>query len=179
MLSNIIKDRKLSGKQKGFTIIEVMIVLAVAALIILIVLLAVPALQRSSRNTSIKNDAATVASSVSNYETNNNGLVPGYVQNATAGTADGTVLVGKAAGDTNNESVKIQGSTIVWPILASSGTKPVAAATSATGASGSLAPGQIQSWAGHTCDGTVSNRAVSIYYVTENGGSNQLQCIDT
>ncbi|HPW47952.1 MAG TPA: prepilin-type N-terminal cleavage/methylation domain-containing protein, partial [Candidatus Saccharibacteria bacterium] len=33
--------------QKGFTIIEVLIVLAIAALILLIVFLAVPALQRN------------------------------------------------------------------------------------------------------------------------------------
>ena len=45
---------------EGFTIIEVMIVLAIAALILLIVLLAVPALQRQFRNTAIKNDASSV-----------------------------------------------------------------------------------------------------------------------
>jgi prepilin-type N-terminal cleavage/methylation domain-containing protein len=35
----------------GFTIIEVMIVLAIAGLILLIVFLAVPALEREARNT--------------------------------------------------------------------------------------------------------------------------------
>ena len=37
--------------RSGFTIIEIMIVLAIAGLIMLIVFLAVPALQRASRNT--------------------------------------------------------------------------------------------------------------------------------
>src|ERR1700683_3225791 len=61
---------------KGFTIIEVMIVLAIAGLILLIVFLAVPALQRSSRNTQRKNDVAQVESSISNYVSNNNGTLP-------------------------------------------------------------------------------------------------------
>jgi prepilin-type N-terminal cleavage/methylation domain-containing protein len=39
-------SKKLSKKEKGFTIIEVMIVLAIAGLIMLVVFLAVPALQR-------------------------------------------------------------------------------------------------------------------------------------
>ena len=49
---------------EGFTIIEVMIVLAIAALILLIVLLAVPALQRGSRNTQRKNDVSALAGAI-------------------------------------------------------------------------------------------------------------------
>lgn len=61
---------------KGFTIIEVMIVLAIAGLIILIVLLAVPALQRNGRNTTLKNDATKVAAAVSEFKSNNDGVQP-------------------------------------------------------------------------------------------------------
>lgn len=61
---------------KGFTIIEIMIVLAIAALILLIVLLAVPALQRGSRNTQRKNDATAIVSAVGDYVNNNNGSFP-------------------------------------------------------------------------------------------------------
>ena len=64
------------SNNKGFTIIEIMIVLAIAALILLIVFLAIPALQRSSRNTSRKSDAGHVSSAVNNYVSNNNGSVP-------------------------------------------------------------------------------------------------------
>jgi prepilin-type N-terminal cleavage/methylation domain-containing protein len=42
-MKNIYKQKR----QQGFTIIEVLIVLAIAALILLIVFLAVPALQRN------------------------------------------------------------------------------------------------------------------------------------
>lgn len=60
----------------GFTIIEVLIVLAIAGLIMLIVFLAVPALQRNSRNTQRKNDVSGLLSSVSEYANNNQGSYP-------------------------------------------------------------------------------------------------------
>jgi prepilin-type N-terminal cleavage/methylation domain-containing protein len=60
----------------GFTIIEVMIVLAIAGLILLIVFLAVPALQRTSRNTQRKNDVSSLLSAANNYTTNNGGTLP-------------------------------------------------------------------------------------------------------
>ncbi|MEO6513196.1 MAG: type II secretion system protein [Candidatus Saccharimonadales bacterium] len=65
-----------SDNQKGFTIIEVMIVLAIAGLIMLIVFLAVPALQRNSRNTQYKNDAASILAAASEFTNNNNGTIP-------------------------------------------------------------------------------------------------------
>lgn len=61
--------------ESGFTIIEVMIVLAVASLIMLIVLLAVPALQRSTRNTNRTADATKIASAVSECLSNRNSVV--------------------------------------------------------------------------------------------------------
>lgn len=60
----------------GFTIIEVLIVLAIAGLILLIVFLAVPALQRNQRNTSRRSDASLVGAAASNFVTNANGTVP-------------------------------------------------------------------------------------------------------
>lgn len=62
--------------QKGFTIIEVLIVLAIAGLILLIVFLAVPALQRNSRNTQRTTEGARVAASVSECLANRNGSKP-------------------------------------------------------------------------------------------------------
>jgi len=62
--------------QKGFTIIEVLIVLAIAALILLIVFLAVPALQRNNRNTQRKNDVSNVLGAISEFNANKNGRMP-------------------------------------------------------------------------------------------------------
>ncbi len=60
-------------EEKGFTIIEVLIVLAIAGLIMVVVFLAVPALQRNSRNTQRTNDVSRIASAISECATNNNG----------------------------------------------------------------------------------------------------------
>ncbi|MBP5656758.1 prepilin-type N-terminal cleavage/methylation domain-containing protein [Candidatus Saccharibacteria bacterium] len=62
--------------KKGFTIIEVVLVLAIAGLIFLMVFIALPALQRSQRNTQREDDLARIITGVNNYQTNNNGKVP-------------------------------------------------------------------------------------------------------
>lgn len=58
---------------RGFTIIEVLIVLAIAGLIMLIVFLAVPALRRNQQNTTMRNEASRLLSAVTEYESNANG----------------------------------------------------------------------------------------------------------
>src|SRR5579859_2753339 len=63
-------------QENGFTIIEVMIVLAIAALIMLIVFLAVPALQRNSRNTQYRSEAARILAGANEFINNNNGSLP-------------------------------------------------------------------------------------------------------
>lgn len=68
--------QKIKERERGFTIIEVLIVLAIAGLILLIVFLAVPALQRNARNTSRKNDVSALASALSEYIDNTGGTVP-------------------------------------------------------------------------------------------------------
>lgn len=65
--------QQLKKKTDGFTIIEVLIVLAIAGLIMLIVFLAVPALQRNSRNNSRNNDASRISSLVTECLANRNG----------------------------------------------------------------------------------------------------------
>ena len=60
----------------GFTIIEVVLVLAIAGLIFLAVFIALPALQRGQRDNQRRSDAARFASQLQSYATNNNGKVP-------------------------------------------------------------------------------------------------------
>jgi prepilin-type N-terminal cleavage/methylation domain-containing protein len=105
----------LQRKEKGFTIIEVVLVLAIAGLIFLMVFIALPALQRNQRDTARKSDVASVVSGVVAYTGNNRGIFPttasltsyakdvsdnttSVVVNGTAGmqnitTADGIVTV--------------------------------------------------------------------------------------
>lgn len=63
-------------KQKGFTIIEVVLVLAIAALIFLMVFIALPALQRNQRDTARKQELGKVISAITTYQSNNKGKSP-------------------------------------------------------------------------------------------------------
>ena len=66
------------GKEKGFTIIEVVLVLAIAGLIFLMVFIALPALQRNQRDTQRKNDMSRVQTAIQNYQSNNRGKLPTF-----------------------------------------------------------------------------------------------------
>ncbi|MBR3320069.1 type II secretion system protein [Candidatus Saccharibacteria bacterium] len=63
--------------KKGFTIIEVVLVLAIAGLIFLMVFIALPAMQRNQRDTQRRNDYSALSTAITNYMTNNNGRFPG------------------------------------------------------------------------------------------------------
>lgn len=93
--------QNLKKKTEGFTIIEVLIVLAIAGLIMLIVFLAVPALQRNQRNNARTNDASRVAAAVTECLANRNGVVASCsdaaaINNPTLSRLDG-VAFGAAA----------------------------------------------------------------------------------
>lgn len=96
-MKNLYKQKR----QQGFTIIEVLIVLAIAALILLIVFLAVPALQRNSRNTGRNSDASRVAAAANSYVANKNGNLPKNAANM------GTIL--SEAGTLGQYSTMING----------------------------------------------------------------------
>ena len=91
-------------KKQGFTIIEVVLVLAIAGLIFLMVFVALPALQRSQRDTARKNDVSTVSAAVSSYVSNNRGSFPangtaieGYLDNL-SGNSDASAITIEEAG---------------------------------------------------------------------------------
>ena len=65
-----------SGTLGGFTIIEVVLVLAIAGLIFMMVFIALPALQRSQRDTQRRDNLGRVTSAIMDYQTNNNGSLP-------------------------------------------------------------------------------------------------------
>jgi len=65
-----------ASNNAGFTIIEVLFVLAIAGVIMLLVFQAIPALERSSRNNQRKQDIATILRAVSQYELRDSGSFP-------------------------------------------------------------------------------------------------------
>ena len=100
------------SKGAGFTIIEVLIVLAIAGLILLIVFLAVPALQRNSRNTQRKNEVAGLLGAVNEYVNNNNGTMPTTAAAQTAALANAKIsfytgnVTWQAGAQTNNTTTE-------------------------------------------------------------------------
>ncbi|HEY1646239.1 MAG TPA: prepilin-type N-terminal cleavage/methylation domain-containing protein [Candidatus Saccharimonadales bacterium] len=67
---------KIKKIEEGFTIVETLIVLAIAALILAIVLIAVPDLQRSAKNTDMTQAGENLVSGINSFEGNNNGALP-------------------------------------------------------------------------------------------------------
>lgn len=64
------------NKQKGFTIIEVVLVLAIAGLIFLMVFIALPALQRGQRDSQRKQDISRAQKAITEYQSNNRNDLP-------------------------------------------------------------------------------------------------------
>lgn len=157
-------------KQDGFTIIEVMIVLAIAGLIMLIVFLAVPALNRSSHNTSIKNDVSGILGAVSEYSNNNNGaVVPPQGELVDTGVAyvGGTKANCTAAASTLNcAQAKVSANTTHAKIVTTVPSRPTL--------------GTVVIITGADCDGNtphtgadVAPRSVAAYFTLEGGA---VQC---
>lgn len=68
--------KKLLNRERGFTIIEVMIVLAIAGLIMVIVFIAVPQLQSNARDTRRRDLVSRVKAEMETYANNNGGIYP-------------------------------------------------------------------------------------------------------
>jgi prepilin-type N-terminal cleavage/methylation domain-containing protein len=68
--------RRDKRNRRGFTLIEIVLVLAIAGLILVIVFLAVSGAQRARRDSQRKSDIAKVLAAVNNYASNNNGNAP-------------------------------------------------------------------------------------------------------
>ena len=151
--------KKISKNNKGFTIIEVLIVLAIFGLIMLVVFLAVPALQRNARNTAIRNDAGNVLSGVNEFLAANNGKMPTTI------TYSGTDVTIAGAATDNSIKSKVQAGTVV-----------TASATAPTGT------GTINIALGYGCNGNAAvakNRAVAALYKVETGGTDANQCTES
>ena len=171
MLKNLQKTKG----QKGFTIIEVLIVLAIAGLIMVVVFLAVPALQRSGRNNGLNTDANNLLSAVGTYVANNGGTLPNaitptpFVSGATA-----TTLTGGAG--TNNAPVKLGGNVTALTIVAAgtlTAASPVGSVQIVTGAAG------VCNATNTGLVGGGSSRSYAVLYTAESGtsGTATLKCV--
>jgi prepilin-type N-terminal cleavage/methylation domain-containing protein len=163
MLSKLKKSNN-----EGFTIIEVMIVLAIAALILLIVFLAIPALQRNSRNTQRRSGVANFTGNLNNAITDAGG------GNVTA------AMVATATSNTNYSYTPFTGH-VYWNAAAVVPTNIVVASTAP--AANVVTTEDVNVYAGHTCAsanavptvGTARQFAV-VYGVENAAGNGTLEC---
>ena len=72
------RDMKKHNLYRGFTIIEVVLVLAIAGLIFLMIFLGLPALQRSQRDTARKSWSSSLIANLENARSNNKGSIPSF-----------------------------------------------------------------------------------------------------
>ncbi|MFZ2275567.1 MAG: type II secretion system protein [Candidatus Nanogingivalis sp.] len=142
--------------KKGFTIIEVVLVLAIAGLIFLMVFLALPALQRNQRDTQRKNDLSRVQSAISSFQTNNRGRIPTITGNTLSNNFVASYLTvgGDTFQDPNGPAYQFQVGDPTW---------------------NSAAATQIQYAVGSRCNGEAlqtgqGNNKVALRMALEGGG---------
>lgn len=151
-----------TNRQSGFTIVEVMIVMAIAGLILLIVFLAVPALQRNSRNTQRKNDVSALLAGINEYVVNNNGAMP------TAWSGGQVTGSGTAAG------AKLGYYTAVTISSTQVGTAPTTdTVTVVTGGKCNTTPGTT------TATGAATRQYAAVYVIENGSGGFTAVCQDS
>lgn len=156
-------------QQKGFTIIEVVLVLAIAGLIFLMIFIAWPALQRNQRDTAKKNDVAVVATALGTWKSNKRGSLP-------ANTTEFSNFISQYVSSLSQYSPDTDVTYVT--------TAAPASATAITPTNGTETPGSVMSidkvwvWKGAKCstDGSGntavikgSSRQVAIFAVIESG----------
>jgi prepilin-type N-terminal cleavage/methylation domain-containing protein len=140
-------------KEKGFTIIEVVLVLAIAGLIFLMVFIALPALQRNQRDTQRKQDMSRLITALTSYTSSNRASLPTvwgtfesnyltvnndtFIDPAGASSAQGTaamyvLTVGPTVATQNTATYKTSQNVIFYTINATCGTASDTTAKSGT-----------------------------------------------
>lgn len=155
--------KKLNKNQKGFTIIEVLIVLAIAGLILLIVFLAVPALQRNSRNTQRKNDVQAALGSIQESTNNNNGTLPATVALAVANAKFGYFAATDFTGSTTNSSAVASVTPNDNGVIINNFTK---------------CPATVPATGAVTTNTNATSRSTTAIYKVETSSGFQNQCLD-
>jgi prepilin-type N-terminal cleavage/methylation domain-containing protein len=162
---------KLKQRQSGFTIIEVVIVLAIAALIMVVIFLAVPALQRSQRNNARKTDANRIAAAVIEFQSNSaTGALPGASDCGSLKTSFGTLGSYNLATCTAQSSAAITTDNAVDTMYLVYGTASPSTANTPTGGTVIVAEGASCSGTSAVVAGSSAN-SVAVLYSLESGGS--------
>lgn len=172
----MLQKRKQQSEERGFTIIEVLIVLAIAGLILLIVFLAVPALQRNSRNTQRRSDVSALLSGVSEFSNDNQGTTPAAATYATKVVT----YTNTGAGASSVSTAKLGYYTAA----------PTVIVTSVAGGAGAIpgtapASNAVDIIVGAVCNGNTptttnaTSRSVVAFFSVEQSGGDVGQCTES
>jgi prepilin-type N-terminal cleavage/methylation domain-containing protein len=149
-----------NSKSKGFTLIELVIVLAIAGLIFVIVFLAVGAAQAARRDTARKDAQNQLVAAVNQYASNNTGNLPsaGWCGASGGGTAPATPSSYWSPG------AEPAGSTYacVATAIAASATSPIAQVY--------FAPGSTCAAGGGVSPPVANSRQFAVQMILERGG---------
>jgi prepilin-type N-terminal cleavage/methylation domain-containing protein len=184
-MKNIVKNKR----AEGFTIIEVMIVLAIAGLIMLIVFLAVPQLQKSQRNEHRKTIADRITTEIDNYSSNNAGAIPAAVAacatanfgNATCATGFFNRYLGCPGAAPNYCSGNVNDPRAGVPVGTNTAGATMTTTYAAAGMATTATPGSLNYALGTVCNGEVPTttgaqpRNYSLQIMLEGGA---IQCTD-
>ncbi len=170
--------KQLKKHNEGFTIIEVLIVLAIAGLILLIVFLAVPALQRNSRNTSYRSEATRLLAVTTEFTNNNNGTLP--ASSTCSGTGGGATNCDTVPATLNAQSIwqlaapkNITGFTVVNPGTVTVVTPTLTTATLEVAAT---CPASVSGTTVTPVTSGAPARSIILIYAIESSSGNLAQC---
>ena len=130
-------SKKKVKKEKGFTIIEVALVLAIAGLIFLVVFLAVPALQRNQRDDARKRDVSNVVAAITAYNSNGNAVFT--VTNGNAYN-NGTAITGTTQNAVLSRYIDKLSNDVNFVNISNATTISATQAVATVGTTGSTAP---------------------------------------
>lgn len=171
-------DNENAQAKGGFTIIEVMLVLAIAGLIFLMIFIAWPALSRTQRDSQRRDDISMLLKKVKDYQTNNRGALP---------VGDGQATYNAGASDTSwsgfyrdylgSDFIDPDGSAYKLNVVKCGGTGTAGNPCASDSGLGSDAKftGEIRIVLQATCDGesvvvTNNPRRIAAQYKLEGGG---------
>ena len=162
-------------RKKGFTLVETMLVLAIAGLIFLMMFIAIPALNRTQRDSRRRDDISIFLRRVKDYQTNNRGALPtGEGEAITRGSSSSSNwsgfyydYLGESFNDPSGDAYKLT--------VADCGKSSIGAECSGALNDNTPFPSNLTIFKSATCDGGMAEqssnpRKIAVQYRMEGGG---------
>lgn len=165
------------NSKQGFTIIEVVLVLAIAGLIFLMVFIALPALQRSQRDTQRRDDYGMLSAAVTSYSASNGGKLTNLTATTGCKKLNASKYINESGEDPDGVRYNLQGCTFAEFAKTASNFKPTSAGpkgtTTVDTATGTVTAGGTQIFivVGADCSSNVGGTTTYDYNVPTTNAS--------